>query len=76
MNTTPTRRQKVVLEAVRSYRDLHGRPPTIRELCEATGLSSTSTVHAHIRALVKKGCIEEARIPGGPLRYDMPGCER
>lgn len=34
-----------------------GVPPTVREICAATGLSSTSTVHGHLRALENAGYI-------------------
>ena len=32
-----------------------GRVPSVREICEETGLSSTSTVHHHLKALEEKG---------------------
>lgn len=35
-----------------------GIPPTVREICRATGLSSTSTVHAHLKTLEKLGYIQ------------------
>lgn len=35
----------------------HGRVPSVREICESTGLSSTSTVHHHLKALEEKGLI-------------------
>ncbi|HPF87845.1 MAG TPA: transcriptional repressor LexA [Candidatus Limiplasma sp.] len=41
--------QKVVKEK--------GYPPSVREICEATGLRSTSTVHAHLKRLEKRGLI-------------------
>ena len=34
-----------------------GYPPSVREICEATGLRSTSTVHAHLKRLEKRGLI-------------------
>jgi len=36
----------------------YGIPPSVREICAATGLKSTSTVHAHLRALEEAGYIE------------------
>ncbi len=72
----PTRAQKRVLDALAEYRETHGHPPTVRQLGEATGLTSTSTVHSHLRALYLKGLIVSVREHGTPLRYDMPGCER
>ena len=35
----------------------HGRVPSVREICDNTGLSSTSTVHHHLKALEEKGLI-------------------
>ena len=35
----------------------YGVPPTVREICAATGLSSTSTVHGHLKALESAGYI-------------------
>lgn len=35
-----------------------GRVPSVRELCTATGLKSTSTVHLHLNTLEEKGLIE------------------
>ncbi len=34
-----------------------GYPPSVREICEATGLRSTSTVHAHLKRLERRGMI-------------------
>ena len=34
-----------------------GVPPTVREICAATGLRSTSTVHAHLKTLERLGYI-------------------
>lgn len=34
-----------------------GVPPTVREICDATGFSSTSTVHSHLKTLEKYGYI-------------------
>ena len=35
----------------------NGRVPSVREICDYTGLSSTSTVHHHLKALEEKGLI-------------------
>ena len=37
----------------------HGYPPTVREICSAVGLSSTSTVHGHINRLIEKGFLRK-----------------
>ena len=46
--------------------------PTVREICEATGLSSTSTVHAHLKILEENGYITRSR---GHRSIRMPGKE-
>jgi repressor LexA len=49
-----------------------GYPPSVREICEAVGLTSTSTVHAHLATLQKQGFLR--RDPTKPraieVRYD------
>lgn len=44
-----------VLDAVILFFKNHGYSPTIREICDMTGLTSTSTVHYHISKLVAEG---------------------
>src|SRR5579872_4390456 len=55
----------------RTQRD-RGYPPSVREICEAVGLTSTSTVHAHLNTLQKQGYLR--RDPTKPraieVRYD------
>lgn len=38
-------------------RTQNGLPPTVREICAATGLKSTSSVHAHLKTLERAGYI-------------------
>lgn len=38
-----------------------GRIPSVREICEATGLHSTSTVHLHLKTLESRGLIEREK---------------
>lgn len=40
------------------YMQEHFYPPTIREICDAVGLHSTSTVHAHLLVLDRQGKIK------------------
>lgn len=44
---------------ITDYYEKNGTSPIIREICEAVGLSSTSTVHKHIQDLIEEGFIEE-----------------
>lgn len=53
---TLTKSQKKVYDFLKSA-TTSGIPPSIREICTATGLSSTSTVHTHLKALEKLGYI-------------------
>ena len=46
-----TERQKQVLNYIRSYAQNKGYPPSVREICKAVGLSSTASVHNHLRKL-------------------------
>ena len=39
----------------------NGLPPTVREICRATGLKSTSSVHAHLKSLEEMGLITRDR---------------
>ncbi|MBI4772484.1 MAG: hypothetical protein HY784_19145 [Chloroflexi bacterium] len=50
----PSRRQEQILAYIRTHVLEHGHPPTIRELCTAVDLSSSSTVHSHRTNLMKK----------------------
>lgn len=50
-----TARQQRVLEVIRDYLDQHGYPPSVREIGEAVGLTSTSSVAIQLRALERKG---------------------
>lgn len=50
-----TDRQRQALQFIAEAVAHHGYPPSIREIGEAMGLASPSTVHSHLQALVKKG---------------------
>lgn len=53
-------KQRKILEFVTEYMNENGYPPSIREICQGVGLSSTSTVHAHLETLKKNGLLEKA----------------
>ena len=50
-----TKRQTEILRFILGEVRGHGYPPSVREIGKAVGLSSSSTVHAHLRNLEKKG---------------------
>jgi repressor LexA len=52
-------RQKKVLDFILSTVEERGYPPSVREIADAVGLASPSTVHAHLEALQRKGYIRK-----------------
>ena len=44
-----------ILDFIRSEIEMKGYPPSVREICAAVGLKSTSTVHAHLNRLEEEG---------------------
>lgn len=55
-------------------RSQYGIPPSVREICAATGLKSTSTVHAHLKTLENLGYI--SRDAGLNRAIHIEGCEQ
>lgn len=53
-----TKRQQQIYDFIRSYQTEKGYPPSVREMAAAVGLSSPSTVHAHLSALAAHGLIK------------------
>jgi repressor LexA len=64
-----TERQRQILDFLTSYLDAHGYPPTVREIGEAVGLASPSTVHAHLANLERAGLIK--RDPTKPRALEL-----
>ncbi|MGI6703266.1 MAG: transcriptional repressor LexA [Clostridia bacterium] len=62
-------KQLEVLEFLKSELCNKGYPPSVREICEAVGLKSTSTVHGHLERLEKKGLIR--RDPSKPRAIEI-----
>ena len=52
-------KQLEVLAFIHQHVQDQGYPPTIREICDAVGLSSTSTVHGHINRLIRRGFLQK-----------------
>ena len=50
-------RQRQIFDYIVQHIDTHGYPPTVREIGRAVNLSSSSTVHAHLRNLEEAGLI-------------------
>lgn len=52
-------KQILILEFIKEQIALKGYPPAVREICDAVGLKSTSTVHSHLNKLEKLGYIRK-----------------
>lgn len=64
-----TNRQREILEFICRSVQTRGFPPSIREIGEAVGLSSSSTVHSHLRSLESKGFVR--RNPSKPRSIEV-----
>lgn len=64
-----SRRQAQILEVIRQSLVTRGWPPSIREIGEEVGLSSSSTVHSHLRNLERWGYIR--RNPSQPRSIQL-----
>ena len=62
-------KQKEIYEFLKTYTEIKGYPPSVREICEAVSLKSTSTVHGHLKRLEKKGLIK--RDPTKPRALEI-----
>jgi repressor LexA len=83
-----TARQQQILEVVDAHLVRHGYPPTVREIGEAVGLTSSSTVHAHLANLERLGHLrrdptkpralgiigrDSAPVESAPIMVEPPG---
>jgi repressor LexA len=64
-----TQRQRTILEVIRSSVTTRGYPPSIREIGDAVGLTSTSSVAHQLRTLERKGYLR--RDPNRPRAVDV-----
>ena len=66
-------KQQKILDFIRSEIETKGYPPSVREICAAVGLRSTSSVHMHLTQLEKKGLIRrDATKPRALELLDSP----
>jgi repressor LexA len=70
-STELTARQREIWSFLLDYSDRHGYPPTVREIGEAVGLASPSTVHAHLANLERAGLLR--RDPTKPRALELVG---
>lgn len=62
-------KQTEIYEFLKNYTENKGYPPSVREICLAVNLSSTSTVHGHLKRLEKRGLIK--RDPTKPRALEI-----
>src|ERR687896_517875 len=64
-----TKRQQEIFDFIKRYAGEHGYPPTVRDIGKAIGLTSSSTVHAHLANLEKIGLLR--RDPTKPRAIEL-----
>lgn len=62
-------KQMEIYEFLKNFTELKGYPPSVREICEAVNLRSTSSVHGHLKKLETKGLIR--RDPTKPRALEI-----
>ncbi|WNF35356.1 transcriptional repressor LexA [Bacillaceae bacterium IKA-2] len=67
--TKVSKRQEEILQYIKDEVRKKGYPPSVREIGEAVGLASSSTVHGHLSRLEKKGYIR--RDPTKPRAIEI-----
>jgi len=66
-----TERQQHILQVIREFTAERGYPPSVREIGERVGLSSSSTIHAHLKTLERRGLISRDPTKPRALRSDL-----
>jgi repressor LexA len=64
-----TKRQQEIFDFIKRYSSRHGYPPTVRDIGKAVGLTSSSTVHAHLANLERIGLLR--RDPSKPRAIEL-----
>ena len=64
-----TKRQQEIFDFVKKYSARYGYPPTVRDIGKAVGLTSSSTVHAHLSNLERLGLLR--RDPSKPRAIEL-----
>lgn len=68
-NSELTSKQQEILDFIKHEISIKGYPPSVREICTAVSLKSTSTVHGHLERLEKRGFIR--RDPTKPRAIEI-----
>ncbi|MDQ2680627.1 MAG: transcriptional repressor LexA [Candidatus Eremiobacteraeota bacterium] len=66
-----TDRQQRIMDAIHQFTDEHGYPPSVREIGERVGLSSSSTVQSHLKTLERRGLISRDPTKPRALRSEV-----
>ena len=64
-----------ILQVIIGYIKEHGYSPTTREIGDAVGLRSTSTVHFRLKRMIESGLLESDENFGSPRAIRVPGYE-
>lgn len=75
MPKTLSNRQKQILTYIQQHVETHGYPPTVREIGSAVNLSSSSTVHAHLKTLEEQGLIQRDAVLTRAIKLTDAGTE-
>ncbi len=73
-----TERQRRILDTIRQFTEERGYPPSVREIGERVGLSSSSTVQSHLKTLERRGLIHRdptkprALVSAGAAKRHVP----
>src|SRR5512139_1315882 len=71
-STKLTERQKKILEVLEHFQINAGYPPSIREICEQAGISSTSVVNYYLEQLAEMGYIQRDERVSRGIRLVKP----
>jgi repressor LexA len=69
MKADLTKRQQEIFDFIKRYSAKYGYPPTVRDIGKAVGLTSSSTVHAHLSNLERVGLLR--RDPAKPRAIEL-----
>lgn len=69
-------KQLEIYEFLKIYTANKGYPPSVREICDAVNLKSTSTVHGHLKRLEKKGLLKRDPTKPRALEITDPECPK
>ena len=75
MTKASEKRQLNILRFIYNTVESKGYPPTVREICQAVSLSSTSTVHGHLARLTKKGFLKKDPTKPRAMEVTLAGLE-